>query len=289
MTQEQRQETPPAAAQFSFCASDGSGATAESMLQALAPRFGGLPSKLVERPFCSDPDLAASAGRDCARMASELEQGQFALCATTLADPASRIAFASEIEAERKKILWVDLFEAARPRAEAVGAVLAPGTGGSHGRSASDRERRAEALDYALAFDDGARTDLSGAEIIVLGPSRCGKTPTCIWLALRRGIFAANWPLLPEDFGRGLSPSLTGKTHLCVCLLTSPERLSEVRQKRKAGSVYASLAQCAEEIENSRAFCRKYAIPVIDTCGKSVEEISAEILLAKGVKNTNIY
>lgn len=139
---------------------------------------------------------------------------------------------------------------------------------------------RIDSVNYALAHDDGvANRDLSEADVILVGVSRCGKTPTCLYLAMQFGIRAANYPLVPEDFSTMQLPKqlrpLRGRLH---GLTIKPERLQQIRTERRPGSNYATLANCEYEIREAEALMRQEGIPYLDATSKSVEELATTIV-----------
>lgn len=152
--------------------------------------------------------------------------------------------------------------------------------GVSHGISATNYGSRMEAINFALGHDDGmTHTGLNQAQVILVGVSRSGKTPTSILLAMQFGIKAANYPLIPEDFERGtLPPILDGHLDKIFGLTIKPERLHSLRSERRPGSHYASLANCREEIGQAEALMKKIKVPMADSTSKSVEELSAIII-----------
>jgi [pyruvate, water dikinase]-phosphate phosphotransferase / [pyruvate, water dikinase] kinase len=139
---------------------------------------------------------------------------------------------------------------------------------------------RMAAVEYAMEHDDGqSLRALDKADVILVAPSRCGKTPTTMYLALQHGVFVANYPLVDEDLeGNALPRPIAGLENRCFGITTTPARLSQVRQERRANSRYASLAQCAYELRRAEALFAAHAIPVIDSSSKSVEEMSTIIL-----------
>lgn len=136
------------------------------------------------------------------------------------------------------------------------------------------KDERAAAIDYTLAHDDGQSLDFSEAEVIFLGLSRSGKTPTSVWLSLHYGLRVANYPITEDDFEKGeLPPSLAQNLHKCVLLLPSAQRLNQLRQERFRDSKYASLQNCEAEIKKLHKILQ--IDRVIDVSNKSIEEIAA--------------
>ncbi|MCL9781197.1 kinase/pyrophosphorylase [Vibrio sp. S4M6] len=145
---------------------------------------------------------------------------------------------------------------------------------------------RINAIEYTLAHDDGIRlTNLNDADIILLGVSRSGKTPTSLYMAMQFGLRVVNYPYIQEDMSSlKLLPEFEVHRHKLFGLTILPERLTEIRENRLAGSQYADIEQCINEIEKVEALFRREAIPYINTSSLSVEEISARILEKSGLR-----
>ena len=139
---------------------------------------------------------------------------------------------------------------------------------------------RIEAINFSLAHDDGQSSrNLDSADVILLGVSRSGKTPTSLYLAMQHGIKAANYPLIPEDFDRGRMPgALTPHKRKCFGLTIDPERLSQIRHERRPGSKYASLENCRYEVNEAEAMMRREGVAWLSSTHKSIEEIATTIL-----------
>jgi regulator of PEP synthase PpsR (kinase-PPPase family) len=139
---------------------------------------------------------------------------------------------------------------------------------------------RMQAIEFAMEHDDGqSLRALDKAEVILLAPSRCGKTPTTMYLALQHGIFVANYPIVDEDFESvDLPRPLRKLRDRCFGILTTPERLSQVRTERREASRYASLAQCTHELRRAEAMFRLHKVPTINSSASSVEEMATVIL-----------
>ena len=139
---------------------------------------------------------------------------------------------------------------------------------------------RMEAINFTLNHDDGmTNSGLEEAQVILIGVSRCGKTPTSIYLAMQFGIKAANYPLIPEDFERGSLPEVLYK-HLdkIFGLTIKADRLHSVRSERRPASFYASLDNCRKEVDTAENLMRKNNITWADSTSRSIEELSAIIL-----------
>jgi hypothetical protein len=139
---------------------------------------------------------------------------------------------------------------------------------------------RIEAINFSLAHDDGqSNTDLVQSDVILVGVSRSGKTPTSLYLAMQYGLKAANYPLIPEDFDRQQLPSaLLPHRKKIFGLTIQPERLSEIRNERRPGSRYASVENCRMEVSEAESMMRRAGIRWLSTTTKSIEEIATTIL-----------
>jgi regulator of PEP synthase PpsR (kinase-PPPase family) len=151
-----------------------------------------------------------------------------------------------------------------------------------HNADTEAYKNRIEAINYSLAHDDGqSNQNLAEADVILIGISRVGKTPTSLYLAMQYGLKAANYPLIPEDFERGQLPKdLTPFRQKIFGLMIDAERLSEIRNERRPGSNYAKLENCRYEINEATAMMKKQSIPWVLTTSKSIEEIATTVLQA---------
>ena len=139
---------------------------------------------------------------------------------------------------------------------------------------------RMAAVEFTIEHDDGQSVrSLEKADVILIAPSRCGKTPTSMYLALQHGLFVANYPLVPEDLeSADLPRPVRELADRCVGLTTTVERLSRVRNERRPGSDYATADQCRYELRRAAQMYAAHRIPVIDSSAKSVEEMSTMIV-----------
>jgi len=151
-----------------------------------------------------------------------------------------------------------------------------------HNADTAAYKNRIEAINYSLAHDDGqSNLKLTEADVILVGISRVGKTPTSLYLAMQYGLKAANYPLIPEDFERGQLPKdLLPYRQKIFGLMIDAERLSEIRNERRPGSNYAKLENCRYEINEATAMLKKESIPWVSTTSKSIEEIATTVLQA---------
>ncbi len=146
-------------------------------------------------------------------------------------------------------------------------------------------ESRIAAIDFSMLHDDGMTTKLySQADIIVIGVSRSGKTPTCLYLALQFGLKAANYPITEEDMDSEELPETIRKySKKLFGLTTNPKRLAHIREERRANSRYASIDQCRYEVKAAEQMFEQFKVPFINTATMSIEEIATKVVEASGL------
>lgn len=262
------------AARTVFFISDGTGITAETLGHSLLAQFPDVPLRQVRVPFLDNLDKAI----DCAAR----------LKAAKARDGVRPIVISTLVKGEcaellrKSDALFLDLFEKfIVPLEVELGQASNHTVGRFHGIADSmDYKARIEAINFTLAHDDGiSDAGLEEADVILVGVSRSGKTPTSLYLAMQFGVKAANYPLIPEDFDRNRLP---GQLHQyrskLFGLSISPERLSQIRQERRPNSRYASLENCRFEIEAAHKLMRRENVKWLDSTTKSIEEISATIM-----------
>ena len=258
-----------------FFVSDRTGITAEMLGNSLLTQFEDFDFTRITIPFVDSPDRVREAIRTINETA-ELESRR-PLVISSVVDEA-----ASEVIRREANALTLDLFQAfIQPMEAELGAKSSHAAGRSHGIANSHEYfARMEAINFTQAHDDGATTrDLDKAQVVLVGVSRCGKTPTSLYLALQFGIRAANFPLTPDDFSdRKLPASIVPHRGKLFGLTIQPERLREIREERRPGSKYASLDNCRYEIREAEALMVREKIEMLDTTSKSIEEISTTIL-----------
>ncbi|WP_373987362.1 pyruvate, water dikinase regulatory protein [Duganella sp. BuS-21] len=272
MTQEQRQPLP-SAARTVFFVSDGTGITAETFGHSVLTQFE-LRFRQVRLPFIDTLDKA----HDAVRKINEA----FAT------DGQRPIIFSTLVKTELSDVIrlckgmYMDMFQTfVAPLEQELGVKSTHTIGRSHNIVDSEEyKNRIEAINFSLAHDDGqSHKNLSSADVILVGVSRSGKTPTSLYLAMQYGIKAANYPLIPDDFERGRLPSSLYEFKSKIFGLTiTPERLSEIRNERRAGSKYASLENCRYEVNEAEAMMKREGIRWLSSTTKSIEEISTTIL-----------
>jgi len=257
-----------------FFVSDGTGITAETFGNSILNQFAAKP-RHVRRPFIDSADKAHKVVREINHTA-EVE-GKRPIVFITLVD---REVLA--IVKDLSKGLVLDMFNTFIEPLEAEFGMTSNHRVGRFSDVAKSQEYtdRIEAINYSLAHDDGqSAKNLESADVILVGVSRSGKTPTSLYLAMQHGIKAANYPLIPEDFERGRLPeALYAFKQKLHGLTIAPDRLHQIRRERRPGSQYADPANCRYEIEQAEALMRREGIPWINSTAKSIEEIATTIL-----------
>jgi regulator of PEP synthase PpsR (kinase-PPPase family) len=257
-----------------FFLSDSTGISAETMGNALLIQFPDLRFDRTVIPFISS---VAEASEVVARLDRTLdESSRTPLVFTTAASDEVRM------ELRKTRCPVVDFFDLHMKQVESIldtrGIRVAARL---HGVGDIQRyNSRMQAIEYTIEHDDGQSVrGLEKADVILVAPSRCGKTPTSMYLALQHGLFVANYPIVDEDLDvTELPRPVRHLRERCFGLMTSPARLSAVRQERRPGSRYSSLEQCTFELRRTEAMFRRHQLPVVDSSTKSVEEIATIIL-----------
>lgn len=271
--------TPPKLLRSAFFISDGTAITAETLGRSLLSQFGNVKFDIKIIPYVDTPELAREAVKRIneAHTLSNLKPLVF----DTIVSDEIR-AIINDADATN-----LDIYEGLIHRiATEIDEKPDPHAGMAHGRvDSEDYKARIDAVHFALDNDDGARTNhYDGADIILVGLSRSGKTPTSLYLALQFGIRAANYPLTEDDLDTSNLPKvLQPYRHKLFGLTIDTERLVRIRQERKAGSRYASLAQCQEEQRAIQAIYTAQKIPNLNVSEMSVEEIATRILQVTGL------
>jgi [pyruvate, water dikinase]-phosphate phosphotransferase / [pyruvate, water dikinase] kinase len=257
-----------------FFLSDGTGITAETFGHSVLTQFESVEFKQFRLPFVDNLEKAASV---VAKLNDRAKQdGQRPIVFSTLVN--------AEVNATVKlaNALFMDLFSTfVEPLEIELGIKSTHTVGRGHDAADSERYRlRIEAINFALAHDDGqSAAELAKADVILVGVSRSGKTPTSLYLAMQHGVKAANCPLIPEDFERRTLPkSLYGFKHKLFGLTILPDRLSQIRNERRPNSKYSSIENCRYEVSEGESLMRREGIRWLSSTTKSIEEISATIL-----------
>jgi regulator of PEP synthase PpsR (kinase-PPPase family) len=258
-----------------FFLSDRTGITAEMLGNSLLTQFDEIAFQRVTIPFVDSAERIAEAIRQVNDTAER--EGRRPIVISSVVDEVM-----SEMIRREANALTLDLFQVfIQPLEAELGAKSSHTAGRSHGIANSHVYfARMEAINFTQAHDDGATTrELGKAQVILVGVSRCGKTPTSLYLALQFGIRAANFPLTPDDFSdRRLPASVMPFRDKLFGLTIQPERLREIREERRPGSKYAALDNCRYEVREAEALMVRENIPMLDTTTKSIEEIATTIL-----------
>jgi regulator of PEP synthase PpsR (kinase-PPPase family) len=258
-----------------FIVSDGTGITAENFSQSILAQFEAT-FKHIRVPFVDSADKAHDAVSSINQAA--IKYGVQPIVFTTLVN--------SELNSIVGKAngLILDMFQTfVAPLEAALGMKSTHAMNRLHHNADTEAyKNRIEAINYSLAHDDGqSNQNLAEADVILIGISRVGKTPTSLYLAMQYGLKAANYPLIPEDFERGRLPKdLVPYRQKIFGLMIDAERLSEIRNERRPGSNYAKLENCRYEINEATAMMKKQSIPWVLTTSKSIEEIATTVLQA---------
>lgn len=266
--------TSPKVERTVFIVSDSTGITAETFSHSVLSQFEEVKFEAIRLPFIDSTEKADAVARRINRCS--LETGQPPLVFSTLVSPDS-------VELIRQSdCVFLDLFGTfVVPIEQALGMKSSHSVGRSHtGSSSKQYSQRIDAINFTLAHDDGQFIHgLEQADVILVGVSRCGKTPTSLYLAMQYAVKAANFPLIPEDFERSCLPTaLLPYRRKLFGLSIDPDRLSEVRNERRPNSEYASLRQCRYEVAEAERLMRIEGIPWLSTTTKSIEEISTKVL-----------
>jgi len=256
-----------------FFVSDGTGITAETFGHSVLSQFD-LRFKQIRLPFIDNKEKAYDA---CKKINDAYAESGM-----------KPIVFSTLVQAELANIIrlaqamHMDLIQTfVEPLEQELGVKSTHTVGRSHNMSDTKAyQNRIEAINFSLAHDDGqSHKNLAEADVILVGVSRSGKTPTSLYLAMQYGIKAANYPLIPEDFERGKLPSALHLYKGKIFGLTiAPERLSEIRNERRPGSKYAALENCRYEVNEAEHMMKREGIRWLSSTAKSIEEISTTIL-----------
>jgi regulator of PEP synthase PpsR (kinase-PPPase family) len=258
-----------------FIVSDGTGITAENFSQSILAQFEAT-FRHIRIPFVDSVDKAHDAVSNINQALNKY--GVQPIVFTTLVNPEL-----NHIVSKANGLI-LDMFQTfVAPLEAALGMKSTHAMNRLHHNADTEAyKNRIEAINYSLAHDDGqSNQNLIEADVILVGISRVGKTPTSLYLAMQYGLKAANYPLIPEDFERGQLPKdLMPYRQKIFGLMIDAERLSEIRNERRPGSNYAKLENCRYEINEATAMMKKQSIPWVLTTSKSIEEIATTVLQA---------
>ncbi len=263
-----------------FFVSDQTGVTAETLGHSLLTQFDGQEFTHVTVPFVDSVDKAEAVVLKIDAAAREAE--------------ARPIVFSSLVKDDIRAVLGrcdglvIDFFDAfLAPLESELGMQSSHTLGRGHGMADTQSyNQRIEATNFALANDDGTTTrHYQEADVILVGVSRSGKTPTCLYLAMQYGVYAANYPLAEDELESGQLPrSLMAYRNKLFGLTIAADRLRQIRKERRPAGQYSSAPQVRFEVRAAERIFKKYAIPFVDTTEFSIEEIASTILNQAGVE-----
>ncbi|HEX3632352.1 MAG TPA: pyruvate, water dikinase regulatory protein [Casimicrobiaceae bacterium] len=263
-----------------FFVSDRTGITAEMLGNSLLSQFEGLSFHRQTIPFVDTPEKIDEILRRIDENAAA--EGRRPLVFSSIVDDTM------SAQLGRANALVLDLFQVfIAPLESELGIKSSHAAGRTHGIANSlEYFARMEAINFTQAHDDGATTrDLAKAQLILIGVSRCGKTPTALYLALQFGILTANFPLTPDDFvDKKLPASILPYRDKLFGLTIDPERLQQIREARRPASKYASLENCRYEVHQADVLMQREKVATLDTTARSIEEIATTILHRAGLQ-----
>lgn len=260
-----------------FFISDGTGITAEVLGHSLLSRFENLAIEQVTLPYINSLEKA----QDVANRINALDSSSPIIAMVSIISPEIREVI------KGSNALVMDMFEAfLSPLEKLFGRKADAIPGKAFNAKTTNYLQRIEAMNFALENDDGSNVKkYHEADVIVIGLSRSGKTPTCLYLSMHFGILAANYPITEDDFERGgLPPALIANKDKLFGLIIDPQRLTTIREKRYSSSRYASIQQCEFEFRELQQLYRRYKIPFLNSTFLSVEELSTRIMLEFGIE-----
>jgi len=264
-----------------FYVSDGTGITAENLGHSLISQFDNVHFEHITIPYIDSEEKANAAVTQINQTASKSGHRPI-IFATLVAEEVRKIMATA-------KGLYMDVFNTfIGPLEKELKAHSSYTIGRGHGLPDETRYRaRIEAIDFTLSTDDGNNTHrYSRAEIILIGVSRCGKTPTSLYLAMQRGILVANYPLTEDDLQHSELPKpLREHKNKLFGLTIDPMRLHEIRNKRRPDSHYAEVNHCQNEVRQAERWFSEYRIPFLNTTTLSIEEIATKILAQRRLKH----
>jgi len=262
-----------------FFVSDQTGVTAETMGHSLLTQFDGVEFRAVTLPFVSTTEKAEEARQ---RIDATAAVGLRPIVFSTLVkdDVRDVVKLANAV--------FLDFFDAFLGPLEAeLQMKSSHAAGRAHGMAdLAAYTARINATNFAIANDDGVQTrEYSRADVVLVGVSRSGKTPTCLYMALQYGIYAANYPLTEDDLESVRLPAplvpYQAKLH---GLTIRPDRLQQIRHERRPDSRYASAQQVAFEVRAAEALFERFGIPYLDTTDCSIEELGSRIMNKAGLE-----
>lgn len=268
-----------------FFVSDRTGITAENLGHALLTQFSSIKFIHHSFPYIDSEEKAHRAADAINKIAQESQQQP--LVFSTLLDTIYR-----KIIADTHAHI-IDFFDAfIKPLESELCTPSSHTEGLSHGISNEVvYMSRMDAVNFALKNDDGISTkEFNDADVILIGVSRSGKTPTCLYLAMQFGIRAANYPLTESDMINTSLPELLQPYRKKLFgLKINAERLHNIREMRRQNSEYASMPQCQKETRLFDSLLKQENVPHLDSSYISVEEIATSILQLMNINRPSLY
>lgn len=263
-----------------FFISDGTGITSENFGNSLLTQFKHIEFEKITIPYVNSRTQALAVKEKV--MAAHQQTQLKPIIFSTLVQTDLRAIL------EETSAIIFDLFQSFLPQlAEALDTQPSSTVGQFHGiADAAIYNHRIDALNYALSCDDGLGVQYyEKADVILIGVSRSGKTPTSLYLALQFGIFTGNYPFTEDELKLSTLPkSLLSYKHKLFGLTIDPKRLQAIRHERRPEGRYASLVQCRSETQTAKHIYLRENIPFLDTTVYSIEEIATRILATMGLK-----
>lgn len=262
-----------------YMISDGTGITVESLSNSLMSQFESIVFEKKIFPFV---DTVAKISAICEEIETYYQtSGLRPLVFMTLVNP--------EIGAciQSTSACVMDLFATfLSPLEEELGVKASDTVGLAHAVNNTNYDQRIDAVNYSLAYDDGMKIDgYEQADIILVGVSRCGKTPSCLYMALQYGIYAANYPFTLDELSRHKLPQTLQRFRTKLFGLTiDPLRLQCIRSERRPNSPYCSIEQCRQEVREAEMLYQYEKIPFLDSTHFSIEEIAAKIMAIANIQ-----
>lgn len=270
-------DTPPRSV---FFVSDRTGITAETLGATLLTQFDESNLRQSTLPFVNSAEKARST-LEYIEHTGRVSGLKPIVFSTTVNEDVRAVLGAGDV-------VFLDLFDTFVPPLEAVFETKSSHRiGQAHGIANQDvYESRIDAMNYALTHDDGVgENGYADAQVILLAPSRCGKTPVCIYMAMQHGVYAANYPLTEEEFESDQLPrALRPYKDKLYGLYIDADRLHQIRSERRKGSQYAAIPQVSYELRQAESLYKKHRIPYAETTHKSIEELATLIMQDKGLR-----
>ena len=262
-----------------FFISDQTGITAETLGRSLLSQFDSIKFRQVTVPFIATVDKARDVVSKI-NLTAKVEGCRPIVLSTLVHDELRNIVKESDG-------LFLDFIDAfIGPLEDELGMKSTHTSGMAHGvTDTSVYTKRIDAMNFAISNDDGVSTaQYDSADVILIGVSRSGKTPTCLYLALQYGVYAANYPLDEEQLESAQLPkALVPYASKLYGLTIEADRLQQIRNERRPNSRYASPQQINFELRAAEAIYKKHGISFVNTTQCSIEEIASIILNEKSL------